>query len=226
MLFLDLDGTLLDARARYYATYVETLRAEDIGGLPIPEREFWFHRSEAKPWDELLKMSRLFPTKYEAFKDRFEERLEAPEMLLLDRVRSGSLTFLGKVYTKTPIVLVTLRRDGIALENQLAELKIRSYFAEVLFGAPKRPRRPNKDLRWRHKAGLIRARYKMPPTDALLIGDTETDVGVARSFAWEVFLVEGGHRSKRRQIKAEPDRIVADLSASLKHLLPGGRWQR
>lgn len=226
MLFLDLDGTLVDAAKRHYATYVDVLGAPDMRGVPIPEKEYWGHRRENKPIDDVLRKSRLFPTKFKAFGERFAERLETPEMLALDTLRVGTETALGKLHTKTPIVLVTQRRDATELENQLARLGVRKYFAEVLSGAPKPGRRVTPDDRWQHKAGLFRARYKLLPTNALLVGDTETDVKAGKSVGFEVWLVEGGHRTKELQIKADPDRIIADLVGGLKYLLPGGRWQR
>ena len=226
MLFLDLDGTVLDVRRRHYAAYVSVCEMRDVKGTPIPEAEYWHWRRESKPVSDIIKASKVFPTKHRLYQERFDERLEVPELLLLDEPRTGVETFLGKVYTKTPICLVTLRRDKEALESQLASLGLSKYFASVLAGAPPTPRRPEKGLRGRHKAQLIRARYKLLPTDALYIGDTETDVEAARALGFDVFLVEGGHRHKPRQIKADPDRIVADLPASLKHVLPGGRWQK
>jgi phosphoglycolate phosphatase-like HAD superfamily hydrolase len=226
VLFLDLDGTLLDDVARHYATYVEILGTPEMRGVPIPEREYWALRREGKPPDDILRKSRLLPMKFKQFAERFADRLETPEMLALDKVRTGVETALGKLYTKTPIVLVTQRRDSAELENQLVSLKIRKYFVEVLHGAPKIGRRTTKDDRWQHKAGLIRARYKILPANALYIGDTENDVRAAKSLSFEVWLLEGGHRNKEQQIKADPDRIEADLAGSLKHLLPGGRWQR
>jgi len=121
---------------------------------------------------------------------------------------------------------VTQRRDGEELKNQIAQLGLTKYFAEVLHGAPTSHRRMTKDDRWRHKASLIKERYRVLPAKALYIGDTDNDVRAARSLSFEVWLLEGGHRNKEQQVKADPDRIEADLAGALKHLLPGGRWQR
>lgn len=226
MLFLDLDGTLLHVRNRYYAAYTTVLAHKDVRGQPIPEREFWDLWQEAKTLDLILQRSRLLPMKFAAFKSRFEARLEAPELLSLDEASPGLHTFLGKVYTKTPIVLVTQRRDGEALEDQLALLRVRKFFAEVLFGAPPPSKRPDRTLRYRHKAALIQARYRILPAGALYLGDTETDVAAARVLGFDVWLVEGGNRKRAVQMKADPDRLVPHLPASLEFMLPGGRWSR
>ncbi len=226
MLFLDLDGTLLDVKKRHYAVYVEVLAMGDLRGVPIPEKEYWGHRIENKPVDDILRKSRLFPTKFTLFKQRFVERLETPEMLAMDNVREGVETALGKIYTKTPIVLVTQRKDPEELESQLVSVGLRKYFATVLSGRPEERRRATPDARWQHKAELVKKRYRILPTEALWIGDTENDVKSAKSLGFEVWLVEGGHRTKELQMKADPDRIVADMSAGLKYMLPGGRWQR
>lgn len=226
MLFLDLDGTLLDDQRRHYAAYVDTIESAEIRGKAIPLKEYWGLRVENKPWQEICKRSRLFPPRYKLYRERFEERLETPEMLTLDKLRPGVQTALGKLYTKTPIALVTLRRDGAALESQVASLGLSKYFVTILSGAPKVGRRPDPDARWKHKAQLVKSRYRLPPVESLFIGDTETDVKAARALGFDVWLLEGGHRTKDKQIEADPDRIEADLPGALKYLLPGGRWQR
>lgn len=192
MLFLDLDGTLLDDERRHYAVYTDVLQDPEMRGVPIPSAEYWGLRKENKPIEEILKRSRLFPTKYQAYRDRFDAKLEAPEMLGLDSLKVGVENSLGKLYTKTPIVLVTQRRDGEALESQLSSMGIRKYFVTVLAGAPKRERRPNPDARWKHKVALIRTRYRLPPTQAVYIGDIEIDVKTVRDLGFEVFLIEIG----------------------------------
>ena len=226
MLYLDFDGTLLDCRKRHYATYVELLSQPDLRGVPIPEIEYWGMRAEGKPVKDILKKSRLFPTKFDKFKERFADRVESPEMLALDDVREGVETALGKLYTKTPICLVTLRKHKAHLEQQVASLGLEKYFAAILSGAPPKLRRPDPDIRWKTKADHIRQRYRILPTQVVYIGDTETDVKAAKALKFEVWLLEGGHRTKELQIKSDPDRIEANLSAALKYLLPGGRWQR
>ncbi len=226
MLFLDLDGTLLSIRKRTYAAYLGVLEQPDVRGVPIPERLFWEDRRRGKGWPEVLRASRVLPMKHRLFLERFQERQEAPELLGLDELVEGAFTFLGKVHTKTPIVLVAQRRDREALESQLADLKVRPYFVEVLAGTPPPTRRPDPTLEWRHKAALVRARYRMPPREALWIGDTEVDVQAARSLGLEVWLIEGGDSTKERLVAANPDRIEAHLPGSLEHLLTGGRWQR
>ena len=226
MLFLNCDGTLLSDEKRHYAAYTSTLEMPDIGGVPIPEREYWSLKREGRPWEGVLRRSKVFPGRFTRFKERFEERLEAPEFLSLDELKPGTETFLGKVYTKTPIVLLAQRRERAALDNELEDLGVRKYFVEVLSGVPRETRRKDPDLQWKHKAALIRARYRLLPTDALYLGDTEIDVQAARSLGFGVWLIEGGHRTKTLQIKANPDRIEANLPGSLKHMLPGGRWQR
>lgn len=226
MLFLDLDGTVIDDAKKHYETYAALLRDPEFRGVPMPQREYWADKLDGKSWQDAARAARLFPTKFEAFRKAFEDYVESPEMLSYDSLRTGVDTFLGKMFTKVPIVLVTQRHSHPELLAQLDKLKVRKYFVEVLSGAPPHERKPTPKTRGEAKAELVKKRYRMPPTDSLWLGDSETDVHAARSLGWEVYLVEGGHLNRRRQIEADPDRLVADLPASLKHLLPGGRWQR
>src|SRR5262249_21651895 len=142
------------------------------------------------------------------------------------KVRPGTETALGKLYTKTPIVLLAQRREAINLDTQLIALGIKKYFAAILSGAPERRKRVDPDARWKHKAKLVRDRYRFIPTESVYVCDTETDVKAARDLKFESYLVENGHRTREECIKADPDRLVPDLSGALKFLLPGGRWQR
>ena len=226
MLFIDLDGTIVDVRRRHYAAYVSVCEMRDVKGTPVPEREYWHWRLQKKPLADLVAATKVFPTKRRLYQERFDQRLEAPELLTLDVMRPGVQTFLGKVYTKTPICLVTQRRDGEALHSQLASLGLARYFAAVLAGAPPEPRRPDPRLRAEHKAQLVKDRYRLLPAGSLYIGDTDTDVEAARRLGFDVFVVEGGHRHRDLLVKADPDRIVSDLPAALTFVLPGGRWQR
>lgn len=226
MLFVDFDGTLIDGKNRHYACYVDLLGQADLRGVPIPEKEYWALRCQGKPYKDILKKSRLFPNKFDDFAKRFSERVESPEMLAMDDLREGVHTALGKLYTKTPICLVSLRANHENLVQQIASFGLEKYFASVLSGAPPKLRRPDQDIRWKTKADHIRKRYRILPTEVVYLGDTETDVKAARALKFEVWLLEGGHRNKAMQIKANPDRIEANIAASLKYLLVGGRWQR
>ncbi|MEL6186076.1 MAG: HAD family hydrolase, partial [Myxococcota bacterium] len=208
MLFLDLDGTLLRDERRHYAAYASVLETPEMRGVPIPSKEYWALRRKGEPWEGLLRRSRLLPMKFGGFREAFEAKREAPELLSLDTLAEGAKTFLGKLYTKTPIVLVTQRWDGGALEAQLEGLGVRSFFAETLHGAPRPERRPSPDRRGRHKAALVRARYRLLPNDAVYLGDTETDVQAARILGFAAWLVEGGHRDKARQVN--PIRVGFD----------------
>lgn len=226
MIFIDLDGTLVDDTVRQYAAYVETLSLPAMRGVPLPEREYWALRRQGTDWRQLLRKSRLLPTKFDDFHERFLARREEPDLLALDVLRPGAQTALSKLHTKTPLVLLSLRADEVQLRGQLARLGIERYFAALLWGAPPLARRVGPNHRADTKIRHVRRRYRLPPTEAVLMGDTETDVAVARSFGFECYLVEGGHRDKRLQVKADPDWIVPDLPAALETLLPGGRWQR
>ena len=224
MIFLDLDGTTLDVEERWYATYCEILAMPDMRGLPIPRRRFWENKRRQKSWEHTLSESRLLPTKC-------ERSSTASTMASRRTRRLPSIGFsVARMYCARESRYADRLRDPTtrrrALENQLALLDLRRYFVEVLFGAPPTTTRARGEGRGPGTAELIRSRYRLPPTDALFTGDTETDVHCARALGWQVFLVECGHRTRKLQPHADPDRGVLDLGSALVHALEGGRWSR
>ncbi len=222
MLFLDLDGTLLDDQNRQYQAYKQVLSMPDIRGHLLPQKGYLEKKRLGTTIPEIIKLAALMPTKHKIYQDRFREKIESAELLQLDTLHIGVKIFLEKMYRRTPISLISLRANRKNLEKQLDNLQIAKYFASILNRESTEEKHEKRAIA---KAHLIKNYYKLFPKDSVYIGDTITDILAARQLGFSSFAIIWGHTSQERLMKYEPDQILPHISAALELLMPGGRWQ-
>src|SRR5262249_1152691 len=115
---LDLDGPLLDGRDRHYACYRGILEA--AGYVPGDADRYWeMKRNRAERRAHLAASGA--EAIYEEFQRAWLDRIEAPELLALDRVQPGAPDVLGRWKDRgIQLVLATFRRHPDRLLDQLA----------------------------------------------------------------------------------------------------------
>jgi phosphoglycolate phosphatase-like HAD superfamily hydrolase len=195
---VDLDGTLLDTRRRHHAAYVAALQEQ--GQTPMSLDRFWRAKRRATPWVRLLGEAADTPR----FLSIWAGRIEAPDMLALDRLHPGVDRALARLAEAGfEAVLITARRDSAALHRQLADLGLAKRFAHVVatHGQP--------------KASALAALGRV---DAW-IGDTEEDVAAARSHGAPVIAVTNGIRCASLLAAAAPDALARSFPAAVSRLL-------
>ena len=192
---VDLDGTLLDTRARHHAAYAEAVRVQ--GGDPLPLSVVWRAKRRAVGWDRLVGEGVAMP----AFFDIWRARIEAPNLLALDRLQPGAKAALRTLARQgeTP-VLVTARRDRAALLQQVDTLGLDGAFAAVFTtgGQPKHAPVHGPVRRW--------------------IGDTEEDIAAARALGCPVTAVTNGIRCPARLAAARPDDLAPSIGVAVRRL--------
>lgn len=193
---VDLDGTLLDTRRRHHAVYCEA--AGVLGQAPLPLPDLWRAKRRGVGWDRLLGGA----DKLGAFLEVWKRRIEAPDMLALDRLQPGALRALRRLRGRgLRTVLLTARRDPGALERQLRDLGVRDSLSEVVAvgSGPKSPPPGSPILRW--------------------IGDTEADIEGARAAGVPVTAVTNGIRTPGLLARSQPDDIAPSFSAAVTRML-------
>lgn len=178
---VDLDGTLLDCRARHYAVYSEILL--EMGYEPITEEDYWSRRRAGQGTFEIV--SRLPDDAGRAFRITWMSRVERRDFLAMDRPFGGVAPALMDLARDNHLVLVTLRRDPEALAWQLEKKGLAPYFHEVISPWETVPSR---------KSELLSDWY--PMGQSWVIGDTETDIDLAADLNARVICVTNGARSK------------------------------
>jgi len=195
---VDLDGTLLDTRWRHHAVYAEAIRS--LGGDPLPLAAFWRAKRRAVAWPRMLGPE-IGTTR---FLEIWTARIEAADMLALDRPHPGVADALGQLSAAGHLaVLVTARRNARALLSQLRALTLDGCFERVVAtgGRPKQAAL--------HDVGPV-GRW---------IGDTEDDITAARALGVPVTAVTNGIRCPSRLVRAGADDLASSFPAAVRGLL-------
>ncbi len=188
LIFLDLDGPLLDGKERHYHCYRGIL--ERFGFKPIGIDEYWEKKRALINRRDLLKMSDAEKI-YDDFLAAWLSMIESQDMLAFDKVQDGAIDCLRSWKEQgIELTLVTMRKNRQALEEQLELTGLRQFFYAVLVC--------NHAEGGEGKAEAARCFYqsKVDIENALWIGDTEADWEAARSLGCKIVLVANGLRSE------------------------------
>lgn len=211
-IFLDLDGPLLDGKERHYFCYRSIL--ERFGFKPIGIDEYWKKKRALVNRRDLLGMSGAEEI-YDDFLVAWLGLIESPEVLALDKVQEGAVDCLrGWKEQGIELILVTMRKNRQAVEEQLTRLKLRPLLDVVLVC----DHTDGGD----GKADAVRNMFqgKLFEEHALWIGDTEADWEAAKSLGCGVVLLSNGLRDEAC-LRSLQGAVVKPSIASLKDEVMG-----
>lgn len=216
MIFLDLDGPILDVSEKYYRVYRDILAEEEF--TPIPKDEYWEAKRARLPDQRILARSGA-ESFLETFRARRHERIESEPYQRLDALQPTALETLEWLRGEDRLVLVTLRRSRTRLDAQLEWLALRRLFADVLSSGEDR------EVRWTIKEELMRTSLHTSGGWAghFMVGDTETDILAGRALGMTTFGVCNGMRTRALIESAGPDFIIDRLSELRTHMRNGVR---
>ena len=195
-MFIDLDGTILDARRRLHSLFCKL--APDV--LPNAE-SYWQHKRAPRSHDWILSnLAGWSDSRIDQFKADWLGLIEQPEYLALDSLEPGTLEALQALSRRGPLYLLTARQSRENLHGQLVRLGLDPYFTAVLAtgGA-------------RSKAETVRSQGIATKPGDLLIGDTAEDLEAARSLGVGFIAVCNGFRCEDYLRKRGATRIYASL---------------
>jgi phosphoglycolate phosphatase-like HAD superfamily hydrolase len=202
LVFCDLDGTLLDPAPRHYRVYSEVTR--ELGGEPLPQPEYWDLKRQKTKWAVLLPLSRLGAEQEPEFLKLFIEKIEDPAYLDMDPLLPGAELALRYLEEKgATVYLVSLRRQQERLHAQLVRLGVAKYFKEILSGHSEGD---GVDV----KQPLITAKLN-GSTDAVMIGDTETDIKTGKALGIRTIGVYSGLRTESLIRALHPDYVLPGI---------------
>jgi phosphoglycolate phosphatase-like HAD superfamily hydrolase len=199
---LDLDGPILEGRERHYTVYAAILR--EHGFEPMSPDRYWEMKRSRDDRRKQLAASGAGAI-YEVFYTKWMERIEAPEMLLLDRVQPGVRETLTSWRARgLKLVLATMRQSPERLDAQLHALGVRDLLDEVVACAV--------DRGMHSKVERVRS-LGLEPSTSVWIGDTELDIGAAREFGCPVCAVTCGLRTEDYLRSLGPDLVARETRA-------------
>lgn len=209
-LFLDLDGTLVDVQRRHYRAYADTLR--ELGVTPLTGRHYWTRRRRGARTYDLLSGCRQ--SQRRRFVEAWLKLIESPEYLRLDTLIPGATAALGCLAERYELVLITLRRDGDSLEEQLQRLGLTQLFSRVHW---------RKDCTGSSsKAQLIRRVSPGVAAPSLVVGDSEADIEAARELGIQSVCVTTGVRNRSYLEAVGAHHVIRSISRLPELLL--GPW--
>jgi phosphoglycolate phosphatase-like HAD superfamily hydrolase len=206
-LFLDLDGPLLDVRARYHGVYAAIAAELDVPALDLDQ--YWAAKRRRAP------LRCFFPAvgNEEGLRKRYLERwlgwIEAPEWLAHDTLVRGADECLERVGRSHELYLVTLRRRPAALARQLDVLGLRPYFRQVFSGWTQEGSDGGAG-----EAARLKARWMRPLVsdgNGVIVGDTEVDMQAGALLGMRTIGVSFGIRQARELVELGAEAIIGSL---------------
>lgn len=210
ILFVDLDGPILDVSERYFAVHQQVL--EGLGGRSQASKmDYWRLKREAVSLEVLLRRTGNDDVPIEKYRERWLRSIESEQVLSLDKVIDGSKDQLS-LWRPSDVVLVTLRQRQDLLQRQLSRLGLRPFFGTVLCGDPRVAQG------WETKSQLVQS-TGLGCAMGVIVGDTEVDIRCGKQCGFLTIGVLSGIRNEERLKLEEPDYIIAgirDLRQTLK----------
>jgi phosphoglycolate phosphatase len=204
IIFLDLDGPLLDVSARYIALHRHVLA--ELGRNGLPGLTYW-QRKRSRCSEECILAEAGAAVCADSYVRRRLALIETPEFLVHDRPWPWTHATLDRLGAVSPLVLVTARANRQLLLEQLDRLGLASFFHEIL-STPAGLRVDEE------KADLIRnylTRHRYPSDGHMMVGDTEADVGAGKLAGLRTAAVLSGIRNREFLLQAQPDFLLSDI---------------
>ncbi len=201
LVFLDLDGPLVDVRPRYMAIHRDLVTG--AGATPLSEEEYWALKRARVPEPRILQRCGVAEGASEDLARRRLARVESADLLELDRPWPWAATVIEQLAPLTTLVLVTQRAGGERLTDQLDRLGFEGAFADVLAGRGGRASTA--------KVERIQQSGWLDRSATALVGDTEVDVDSAHALGLAALWTRTGIRSDESIAPHLPDASLDDL---------------
>ena len=202
IVFLDLDGPILECRDRHYACYLELCRRF---GVRARKREsYWQLRRRRTSAAELVRDAGA-SVEENAIRSAWIDLIEEPRFLRLDFVHPLVIETLAawKMYGLR-LLVVTLRRNEAAARAQLRRLRVLELLDAAIVCDP--------HLGGAGKAAAAKAwAGEYGASRRVWIGDTEADATAGTILGAELYLVSCGIRSAAYLRSLAAGRVVRDL---------------
>ena len=203
-IFFDLDGTLLDSRARLFRLFCD-LTKQSIFKFD----EYWnLKKAKIDHRQILSKYLNYSEDQIFFFEIEWQKYIESDEYLKFDKVFPYTENVLSNLKNRGVILhLITARQNKQALNKQLSQLQISEYFTNIFVTES-----------IKSKAQLIlESKVKLSMND-LFVGDTGIDINTAKLINIKSIAVLSGFRNKSILEQYNPDYIENDIKTIFNYL--------
>jgi phosphoglycolate phosphatase len=191
-LVFDLDGTLIDSRARLYRLF-QRLAPDST----LTHDAYWALKQDKISNETVLARQLGYgAAAISRFVEQWMDLIETPELLALDSNFPGMAETLARLHGQATLHVCTARQHRQPVLDQLERLGLLDFFSSVLVTGQRRD-----------KQELIAAIPGLGADDWIL-GDTGKDVQVGRALNMKTCAVLSGFLSEKSLRAYEPDLIL------------------
>lgn len=203
VIFIDLDGTILNVYDRVYQLYKDILKKYNKKFL-YKKRYIALKRKKIKI-EKILEMTNSSDI-ISKFKKEWKKNIESYNYLELDKIHLSNRKTLIALKNMYRLVLITLRNHPKRLFWELKNKKIDNIFEEVIVV-------PNKYClnKWELKFRAIK-KYKNFSKECIIVGDTETDILAGKNLGIKTIAVGEGMRDSSLLKKYKPDFLIKNIA--------------
>jgi phosphoglycolate phosphatase len=191
-IFCDLDGTLIDSRARLYELFSYLVPCSNLSF-----DEYWgLKRNQINHRQILIEHFKYSESQIDCFEKSWMSEIELKKWLDLDCPFESITDFLVHLNRVNNIYLVTARQNKQNVHMQLKKFGWSNIFVEVLVTEQKST-----------KIDLIKNLLQVESED-WIVGDTGKDVQTGRTLGIKTAAVLSGFLNENSLLKYSPDIIV------------------
>ncbi len=194
-ILVDLDGTLLDSRARLHGLFCALV--PDSG---LDRDSYWTLKRQPRSHRQLLTERGMAGAAIDLFERDWLEAIETEPYLALDEAFPYAGEALASLSERAGLLLVTARQSEAGAINQLERLNIAPFFEQVIVTG-----------QGRTKAAAVRASGVRLAEGDMVVGDTRADIELARELGLVAVAVASGFRCRAYLEQAGADFLYADL---------------
>lgn len=195
-LFIDLDGTIIDASARLYRLHQDMV--QKVGFTTPHSREEYIALKQIPiPEEEIISFI-TEPTQRNFYLQQRERNIEAWNYLALDVLFPWAKEALELLKKHNTLILCTRRRNEKQVLKQLHHLGINNLFHDSIISPEQ-------------KKEKIETHPQFVKKRSIIIGDTEEDIETGKKVGIKTIAVLSGYRNKEFLQKYEPDLIVENI---------------
>ncbi len=192
IIFLDLDGTLLDTSPRHYKLYQDILNEKGVPESKVSPEKFWNMKRAGIKTRDILPVS-FSEEAIVSFEEEWLQKIEKKSYLQYDELFPEVKNVLFNLNKEFDLVLVTLRNNTENLHWELSNLGLKSYFKSIISG-----KGPKNKLVERYLMGR-------PNKRCIIVGDTEEDIKTGLKQEMLTISVTCGIRSRKFLEQFNPD---------------------
>jgi len=196
IIYLDLDGVILDNSYRLYSIYKKLM----INKNRLSNKAYWNLKRIKIPEEEIIMKTVQNPVFISYYIKKKAELIEKQEFLKYDKLIGSAHKSIKKLRKENKIILVTKRNKKNNLFKQLKLLKILNLFDNIIV------------CKNGSKANLISKDPSFNRKNSLIIGDTEEDIKSGKKLGIKTIAVSSGIRCENYLKKYKPTKILKNIS--------------